>query len=240
MSRRMHAAAIALPASVVGFDAPGPSFLDPGEGTALITMLRRDRGAAAIVQLIAAGAGEGTSTLARDLALIAARMPGLRVLLLDLDPPGTAQLAALRAGFGAAVAATRSLPAAPPELVFHQLAISRLPRDIAVSEMRRPASGPFPLGPFPLGPFAWRPLFSALRKDFDLVLIDSPPLERSYDGILRAQDVDTTLLVVEAERARAAAVRNLRDRIQDIGGQVAGAALNKRRRHVPDFLARRL
>jgi Mrp family chromosome partitioning ATPase len=230
MSRRMHAAAIALAGTVVGFDAPGPSFLDPGEGTALVTMLRRERSTGAIVQLIAAGAGEGTSSLARDLALIAARMPAMRVLLLDLDPPGTAQLAALRSGFGAAIAATRSLAAAPPEMVVHQLVISRLPRDVAVSEMRRPVSGPF----------AWADLFTALRKDFDLVLIDSPPLERSYDGVVLAADVDTSLLVVEAERTRAASVRNLRDRIQDMGGHVAGAVLNKRRRHVPDFLYRRL
>jgi hypothetical protein len=208
MSRRMHAAAIALAGTVVGFDAPGPSFLDPGEGTALVTMLRRDRSTGAIVQLIAAGAGEGTSSLARDLAL----------------------LAALRSGFGAAIAATRSLAAAPPEMVVHQLVISRLPRDVAVSEMRRPVSGPF----------AWADLFTALRKDFDLVLIDSPPLERSYDGVVLAADVDTSLLVVEAERTRAASVRNLRDRIQDMGGHVAGAVLNKRRRHVPDFLFRRL
>jgi Mrp family chromosome partitioning ATPase len=230
MSRRMHAAAIALPGTVVGFDAPGPSFLDPGEGTAVVAMLRRERSTGAIVQLIAPGAGAGTSSFARDLALIAARMPGLRVLLLDLDPPGTGQSAALRAGFGAAIAATRSLPAAPPEMVFHQLVISRLPRDITVSDMRRPLSGPF----------AWAELFTALRKDFDLVLIDSPSFERSYDGIVLAADVDTTLLVVEAERTRAAAVRTLRDRIQDMGGHVAGAVLNKRRRHVPDFLYRRL
>jgi Mrp family chromosome partitioning ATPase len=115
-------------------------------------------------------------------------------------------------------------------MVIHQLVISRLPRDVAVTEMRRPVSGPF----------AWADLFTALRKDFDLVLIDSPPFERSYDGIVLAADVDTSLLVVEAERTRAAAVGNLRDRIQDMGGHVAGAVLNKRRRHVPDFLFRRL
>jgi len=230
VNKPLHAAAITLPGTVVGFDAPGPRFLDPGEGTGLVTMLRRDRTAGTIVQLIAAEAGAGTSALARDLALIAARMPGMRVLLLDLDPPGTAQSAELRASFGAAVAATRSLPTAPPEMVVHQLVISRLPRDIAVSEMRRPMSGPF----------AWGPMFAALRKDFDLVLIDSPPVARSYDGIVLAVDVDTTLLVVEAERTRAASVRNLRDRIQDMGGQVAGAVLNKRRRHVPKFLSRRL
>ena len=52
--------------------------------------------------------------------------------------------------------------------------------------------------------------------------------------------MDATLLVVSAESTRASAVRTLRDRLAESGGNTAGVILNKRRFHVPQAAYERL
>jgi Mrp family chromosome partitioning ATPase len=195
------------------------------EGNCLVGVLRRERKASSIVQIVAASSGEGTSSVARDLALVAARIPGLRVLLLDLNPPGNIQFLALRHRFGVDVAGSRPLPAGPVEGVLHRIAGANL----CVSETRPVWKDGEP---------GWSEAFASLRNDFELVLIDSPPLERSGDAIVLALDVDTNLLVIEAERTRSAAARDLRDRILEVGGVIGGVVLNQRRCHIPDFILR--
>jgi hypothetical protein len=203
-----------------------PRFLGIEEGTRLVHMLRQDRATGIIVQLIAARTGEGTSSLARDLALLGARMPSLRVLLLDLVPPGNGQITALRDTFGIAIAVTRPLIAPPAEVLVHQMTFG----DLHVTETFRPPTA---------GLAGWVSQFPVLRTSYDLVLIDSPSAERSYDGIILGPDVDTTLLVVEAEKTRSATAQDLREKVTEMGGQIGGVLLNKRRFHIPGFIYRR-
>lgn len=208
-------------------DRIAPRFLGIGDGNWLVHMLRHERSTGTIAQVIAARAGEGTSSLARDLALVAARTAGVRVLLLDLSSPGNAQIAALRGEFDMSISATKPLISPPAEVLVHQMAFG----DLHVSEtFRAPAAGVS----------GWVSQFPALRTSFDLVLIDSPATERSYDGIMLAPDVDTSLLMVEAEKTRSAEVLRLRDSITDVGGSIGGVVLNKRRFHIPGFIYRRV
>jgi Mrp family chromosome partitioning ATPase len=111
------------------------------------------------------------------------------------------------------------------DVLAHQLA----GLDLYVSETRVPP---------PTGAAGWIALFPTLRENFELILIDSPPLERSQDGILLSLDVDTNLLVVRAERTQARVARDLRDRILDMGGPISGVVLNQRREHIPAALRR--
>jgi hypothetical protein len=210
-----------------GGDLLLPRFLASDEARRLVHLLRHDRSTGTVAQLIAANAGEGTSSLVRDLALTAARTPGLRVLLLDLVPPGNGQITTLRDEFGVAISASKPLVAPPAEVLVHQMAFG----DLHVSETyRAPVAGLA----------GWVSQFPALRTSYDLVLIDSPSAERSYDGIMLAPDLDTTLLVVEAERTRSAVAQHLRDRITDLGGTIGGVILNKRRLHIPGFIYRHI
>jgi Mrp family chromosome partitioning ATPase len=55
-----------------------------------------------------------------------------------------------------------------------------------------------------------------------------------------ANQMDATILVVNAESTRAPVARNLRDRLTEVGGPVIGCVLNRRRYHIPGFLYRRL
>ena len=210
-------------------DLPHPELMRAADGNRLIFLLRPGGSGGALVQMIAARTGEGTSTLARDLALIAARTPGWRVLLLDLVPPGTAQADWARRLYRPAAEAVVSqrMPGVSADMVVHRLGAHGL----HVSEMR---------GEWPAGAISWAGVLPVLRASFEFVVIDSPPIERSFDGIMLAKDVDTNLIVIEAETTRSAVAQNLRDRILEVGGTIAGTILNKRRFHIPPAIYERL
>jgi len=223
---------------------PDPELLSVGDGEQLLYVLGQRGDAPVIVtQLVAARSGEGTSTLVRDLAVIAARKLSLRTLLLDVDPPGHRQSDVLRqrsAEMAESVDSSRwgsgASPAPPPRVISigKNFVARRIgPLALFVTEMVTPTA------PSPTGT-EWSAILEALRPNFDLVLIDSPALERSYDAVMLAPYVDTTLLVVEAEATRSAVVLNLRDRILEVGGAIAGTILNKRRFHIPRSIYRRL
>jgi Mrp family chromosome partitioning ATPase len=204
---------------------PPPQFLTASDGSRLIYALTQDTRQGVVAQLIAARSGEGTSSLVRDLSLIAARVPECRVLLLDLDPPGRKQAAQLRAS--TPEAATQRMPGIATEIMVHRLGDSLL----HVSEMR---------GEPPANAQAWASVMPVLRASFSIVLVDTPALQRSFDGVMLAPYVDTTVLVVEAEATRSAVAQNLRDRILEVGGRIAGSVLNKRQFHIPTKIYARL
>jgi Mrp family chromosome partitioning ATPase len=83
-------------------------------------------------------------------------------------------------------------------------------------------------------------LWETFRTRFDLVLIDSPPLEESPDGLALVRKADGVVLVMEAEKTRWPVVQKLRDSIIQYGGKVLGVVLNKRRYYIPGWIYKRL
>jgi tyrosine-protein kinase Etk/Wzc len=73
----------------------------------------------------------------------------------------------------------------------------------------------------------------------DLVLVDGPAVLASADSLVLAQAADATLLVVDAQRARGAAISEAVDALRHTSTYVVGAVLNRagRPRKLP---ARRL
>ena len=86
----------------------------------------------------------------------------------------------------------------------------------------------------------WMGLIEQTCGDFDLVLVDAPPLTRSWQSVFAAPAVDVTLMVVEAEKTRAPTAINTMDRIAAAGGEVAGVIFNRRRFHIPRAIYSRL
>jgi Mrp family chromosome partitioning ATPase len=73
----------------------------------------------------------------------------------------------------------------------------------------------------------------ALRKLYDLILIDSPATTKSALGPALAKKTDRVLLVIEADRTRVPVVAAAARAIEVNGGRVLGVVLNKRRFRVP-------
>ena len=83
-----------------------------------------------------------------------------------------------------------------------------------------------------------RGLYGFLRSNFNLVVVDCPPVLTGHHAASLASVADGTLLVVEAERTRAADVNRTRETLEQLGATILGVVLNKRRQRIPKFLGR--
>jgi capsular exopolysaccharide synthesis family protein len=75
-----------------------------------------------------------------------------------------------------------------------------------------------------------------LRREFDYVLIDSPPLNTYSDGIVLGQLSDGLVMVLEANATRREAALRVADGLRAKQVRVLGAVLNKRTFPIPDSL----
>ncbi len=81
---------------------------------------------------------------------------------------------------------------------------------------------------------------SALRWNFDYVLIDCPPPAVSSDVGTLAPLVDGVSVVVKAAQTRRGQIQRVQQLIETAGGTLLGFVLNQRRYAVPGWLYRRL
>lgn len=231
--------------------AYGPETLTPQEALRLLyltyrTLKARGRNTRfARVQFVAANRGEGTSTVARDFAMIAAQRAHERVLLMDLGLPLNAQLAwASEHGrllgpadippveFGLPVDHRDGQENLSTWLRFHRLRNSSLflSERYDIDQPRSEGGAPRGMGEF----------WDTLRAKFELVVVDTQAVSESFDPIMLSNQMDAVIMVVSAESTRAPVAQNVRDRIAEVGGPIIGVVLNRRRFHIPNFLYRRL
>lgn len=75
-----------------------------------------------------------------------------------------------------------------------------------------------------------------LRKEFDFVLIDSPPLNTYADGVAVGQLADGLVLVLEANATRREAAVKVTENLRSAQIKILGAVLNKRTFPIPESL----
>lgn len=85
-----------------------------------------------------------------------------------------------------------------------------------------------------------RDLWNHIRKQFDMILIDTAPIDISDEGLELCAAADGVVMVVEAEKTRSQVISNLRDRITQSGGNLLGVVFNKQHHHIPKWLYNRL
>ena len=79
-----------------------------------------------------------------------------------------------------------------------------------------------------------------LRKQFDMIVIDSPPVDTSDKGLELCKEVDGVVMVIEAEKTRSQVISHLKDQIAHCGGNLLGMVFNKQRYYIPMWVYRRL
>jgi receptor protein-tyrosine kinase len=85
-----------------------------------------------------------------------------------------------------------------------------------------------------------RARFAELRKEFDFVIVDAPPMTRYADAIALGKLCDGVVVVLEAGSTRRKAARSA---VQTLGSsrvQVLGAVLNKRTFPIPESIYNRI
>ena len=85
-----------------------------------------------------------------------------------------------------------------------------------------------------------RDLWNHIRKQFDMILIDTAPIDISDEGLELCAAADGVVMVVEAEKTRSQVISNLRDRITHSGGNLLGVVFNKQHHYIPKWLYNRI
>ncbi len=181
-----------------------------------------------MLQLIGPQGGEGVSTIARAFAHLSASQADRRVLLLDAtrSPRGAGVGLSLTSHAGWSIAnAARQGTGAKDAL--HATANPRLQWAALSLDPKRTMADELD---------AMDAVLPELREGFDLIVIDSPPAMPTTEGIALASRADAVALVVEAERTRSAVAREAQIRLAEAKANLLGVIMNRRRRHIPQWL----
>jgi Mrp family chromosome partitioning ATPase len=167
-----------------------------------------------IVMLQSAQGGEGATTVATQFAMVLARDPRLRVLVVDVHARRP------RLGHEALQAAARGPVAA---------------RNLDVLPLAEAFRGH---GALP--PAVVREVVDATSVGYDWVVLDGPPVLESPDAASLAHAADGVVLVVQAGRTKRPVLGRAVDLLRRAGGRVFGTVLNRRRLEIPGFIYRRI
>jgi capsular exopolysaccharide synthesis family protein len=97
-------------------------------------------------------------------------------------------------------------------------------------------SGPVPPNPAELLNSAKvREIFARLRDQYDLVLIDSPPVLPVTDAAILSQHADATLMLAAAGQTRRSDLHRAVEKLDQVGATILGTVLNKVTRHTGSY-----
>lgn len=183
-----------------------------------------------VIQFIGSCKGEGTSTLIRDFVRVAASMLDEPVLLLDANRQSChASFFGIRPDSGLAEVILKKKPL---KEVLHKIENSRL----FMGQIS--LNGDYITSIF--GSSRIEEVFDELKKEFKLVIIDTPSASESTDAIALTRMANGVILVVESENTRWQIVNGVKERIIKHHGNILGVILNKRKYYIPEFIYKRL
>ncbi len=173
---------------------------------------------------------EGKTTTAINLALAMSDVPGYRTLLVDSDlryptihdrlglmqSPGLTEILEGSVGLNSGMTDTEKEN-------FKIITSGNLPHyPVELLESKR-----------------LKELIEKLKSEFDLILVDSPPVIPYSDASVLSSQMDGVLLVVQSGRTRREDIQQVQATLQDNQAKVSGVVLNKQRHFVPDRIYKR-
>ncbi|HEU5048435.1 MAG TPA: hypothetical protein VFT64_11410 [Rickettsiales bacterium] len=182
-----------------------------------------------VIQFVSAYKGEGASTVAFEMAVIAARMMGKRVLFIDTSASQASTSAILPEDVGIPLE-TMLLSGRPP---YEALAQAN-GTELYLARLHERGENELP----PASLNVMEEAIEHMKPMFDFIVIDSQGVLKDAFGIAFAKLADGSILVVEAERTRAPVVLETKRMLESGGGNVIGSVLSKRRFYIPKFLYR--
>jgi polysaccharide biosynthesis transport protein len=181
------------------------------------------------VMVVSAGVGEGKSTTAANLAVVLAET-GKDVLLVsaDLRRPRVHQFFGLPNKSGLSnVLADGTAPAKRQGVVVTPAQKASELWSVAPN-LWVILSGPLPSHPSALmDSDAMRQFLKEQRDLFDFIVLDCPPALVVADALALAPLADAVLVVADAKESDREAVSRLREELEQVGGKIVGAVLNR-------------
>jgi len=203
-------------AKFLSMDDPSSRFAEGYRILSAKLNLTGSREIARSITVLSGGPGEGKSTTSFNLAWVCAQS-GMKVLVIDAD--------IRRPTMHNAVGVENTLGLG--EWLAGQASLDELIQATSVPNMEILTAGS--LGPDELGGFS-RARFGSLleicRTNYDVIVVDSPPVLGISDASVVCQEVDVTLLLIQHRRyPRNVSIRAKRV-IDEVGGKLFGVILN--------------
>lgn len=175
-----------------------------------------------VLTLTSSQAGEGKTTTAVNLAMAYSRS-GKKVLLVDAD---------LR------TPALHAILELPRREGFSNYLADQVPIEDAIKETAYPNLSVLTSGALPPNPTELlssknlKMLFDELKKSFDRIIVDAPPLLASADSQIVAAETDGVVLVVEHGKTRKDLLQKAAKTLDQIGAPLLGTVINKAQRAI--------
>ncbi len=170
------------------------------------------------IVITSAGPNEGKSRTAANLAIVLAQA-GHPTLLVDADfrRPSQHRMFGRVRNVGLSNLIVQDVPEG-----------SLFVPDEQVKDLVILSSGPTPPNPSELlGSAQVAGLLARFRKQFDYVVIDTPPVNAVTDASVLAANTDATILVVDTNKATYTAVQHAKQALDRVGAKVLGSVMNK-------------
>ncbi|MDR7204815.1 CpsD/CapB family tyrosine-protein kinase [Priestia megaterium] len=171
------------------------------------------------IVLTSSGAEEGKSTTSSNLATVYAQQ-GLNVLLIDADlrKPTGHYTFRLENHIGLTNVLTR------------QSTLAQAVQESEIPHLSVLTSGPIPPNPSELLASAqMAELLKEMKKQFDMIIFDTPPILAVADAQILANQVDGTILVVSSGKTEKDAALKSKELLSNAQGKLLGVVLNNRK-----------
>ena len=169
------------------------------------------------IMITSSGPSEGKSSTVSNLAVSMAQA-GKSVLVIDADMrnPTQHKLFGLENRAGLSVALTQDQD------------FGTFLRETSVPGVMVITAGPIPPNPAELvGSKRMKRLIKEFSEQFDMVLIDTPPIIAVTDAAILAQEVDGVILVLASGEVNKEFAQKAKELLDKVGAKILGAVLNK-------------
>ncbi len=180
--------------------------------------------------ITSSSSGEGKSWVAANLAISCAQY-GKKVLVIDADLRKGRQHRIFRksnrTGLSDLLKDLRGkIEEDDAKRIVDQLTLKI--QDTEVSNVYLLTAGPTPFNPSELlGTANVEFLLKLLKKEFDLIIIDTPPASVITDALLFAKKVDYMFIVAASRKTKKDSLKNTKRAIESVGGKIPGIILNQ-------------
>ena len=179
-----------------------------------------------VIMVTSARPQEGKSTTSINTAIVLAQK-GVRVLLVDADlrRPSIHKVLGMgpRSGLSNVLTGSATLEQA--------ITTSPILPNLAILTAGTPPPNPAEL----LASANMRDLLLQLRKDYDHIVLDTPPTLSVTDAVVLSPRADATILVIRSGHTTKQALRRARDILMQVNAHVAGVLLNAVDLTSPDY-----
>ncbi|MCO1600981.1 CpsD/CapB family tyrosine-protein kinase [Desulfosporosinus nitroreducens] len=178
------------------------------------------------IMVTSSGPREGKSTTAANLAVSIAQS-GKSVLVIDADLRNPTQHKMFQLG---------NFEGLSSFLAQNQEDSHNFIKETEIPGVKVLTGGPIPPNPAELvGSQRMKRLIEEVSEQFDVVLIDTPPIIAVTDAAILAQEVDGVILVLASGEVNKEYAQLAKEQLDKVGAKILGAVLNKADMNTSDY-----